>query len=557
MDLGQYYTNDQLSEVFHSWRVDHPDLIEIREIGLSHEKRPISLLVITNSKTGADTDKPAVWIDANIHATEITGTTIALGIAQALLDGYQTDPEITRLLDTSVYYILPRLNPDGAALCLSNNPKFIRSGVRPYPYPDREEGIHYQDIDGDGRVLEMRLADKNGDWKKHPEFPELLIKRDPGEYGGEYFRIFREGLLEEYDGYLIKIPRPFEGLDFNRNFPFDWKPEADQLGAGPFPGSEPEIHAVLDFITTHPNINIAVTYHTFSRVILRPFSTRTDDDMETGDLWIYKLIGEAGTQQTGYRNVSTYHDFLYHPKEVTTGAFDDWMYDHLGIFALTVELWDLPTEAGIEDRKFIDWFREHPLEDDVKIYQWSKEHLGDEGYVPWYEIEHPQLGKIELGGWNTFYTWRNPPHSFLQAEAERNIPFALWLGRLLPHIETHTLDAAKISEEAYHINLVVENTGYFSTSTSVQSRKRKTARPVRFELELPPGARLVEGRRKVTGEHLEGRSNKLVSATIWSASPTDNRCRTEWVVAAPPGSKIKIKISSDRAETYTEEIELN
>lgn len=133
MDLGQYYTNDQLSEVFHSWRVDHPDLIEIREIGLSHEKRPISLLVITNSKTGADTDKPAVWIDANIHATEITGTTIALGIAQALLDGYQTDPEITRLLDTSVYYILPRLNPDGAALCLSNNPKFIRSGCAPTP----------------------------------------------------------------------------------------------------------------------------------------------------------------------------------------------------------------------------------------------------------------------------------------------------------------------------------------------------------------------------------------------------------------------------------------
>ena len=103
-------------------------------------------------------------------------------------------------------------------------------------------------------------------------------------------------MIENFDGYQIKVARPPEGLDFNRNFPFEWRTEGEQHGAGPYPASEPEIKALVDFIATHPNINIAITYHTFSRVILRCYSTKADDEMETDDLWVYKKIGEIGTQ---------------------------------------------------------------------------------------------------------------------------------------------------------------------------------------------------------------------------------------------------------------------
>ncbi len=120
---------------------------------------------------------------------------------------------------------------------------------------------------------------------------------------------FPEGKLENFDGYQIKVAAPPEGLDFNRNFPFEWRTEGEQRGAGPYPTSEPEIKAMVDFVVKHPNINLAVTYHTYSRVILRPFSTKADDDMETNDLWIYKKIGQIGTDLTGYRNVSIFHDF--------------------------------------------------------------------------------------------------------------------------------------------------------------------------------------------------------------------------------------------------------
>ena len=556
MDFNHYFTNPEIEALLKEWTSAHPKLAALSTLGESHEKRPIWLLTITNQETGPDTEKSAVWIDANIHATEITGNTTAMYIIHTLLEGYGKNEQITRLLDSSVYYIVPRLNPDGAELALSQPPRMVRSGVRYYPYPEKRDGLHEQDIDGDGRILQMRVVDPSGDWKVSELDPRLLQKRGAAEHGGTYYRLLDEGLIENFDGHLIKTaPKP-EGLDFNRNFPFEWRTEGEQHGAGPYPASEPEIRALVDFVSSHPNINLAVTYHTFSRVILRSYSTKADDEMEVNDLWVFKRIGDIGTQITGYRNVSTFHDFKYHPKEVTTGAFDDWIYDHLGAFAFTIELWDLPTEAGIKDRKFIEWYMQHPHEEDLQILKWADEHAGQGAYVDWYAFEHPQLGKVELGGWNRMYTWRNPPATHVGAEAERNAPYALALGDLLPHLAVRALETTPLGEGTTRINLVVENTGYLPTFTSEQGKKRKAMRPVRVELELPEGARLVSGERKLELGHLQGRSNKLDVATTWADGDTDNRARAEWVVQGQPGTALKLHILSERAGALHREVRL-
>ena len=136
-----------------------------------------SLLTLTNQATGTDMEKPAIWIDANLHATEITGTTSALYIAYHLLDGYGTDEQITRQLDQSVYYIVPRANPDGAEWAMAPNPRYVRSGVRPYPWEEKDEGLFSQDINGDGKILQMRFQDPNGDWKISSLDPRLMEKR--------------------------------------------------------------------------------------------------------------------------------------------------------------------------------------------------------------------------------------------------------------------------------------------------------------------------------------------------------------------------------------------
>ena len=372
-----------------------------------------------------------------------------------------------------------------------------------------------------------------------------------------------EGLINNYDGWIIQEAPALEGLDFNRNFPFEWRPEGAQPGAGPFPASEPEIRAVVEFISSHPNINLAVTYHTFSGVILRPFSTRADTEMDTGDLWIYQKIGQRGTDLTGYRNVSVFHDFLYHPKEVTTGAFDDWLFDHLGMFAFTIELWDLPTAAGIKDRKFSEWFRHHPHQQDADILKWADEHTSG-GYVPWYAFDHPQLGKVELGGWDVFYTWRNPPHSQLETEVTRNLPFALALGDMLPHLSILDFKATPLENNhpgtqegtGYHINLVLENTGYLPTCTSKQGKTRAAMRPTQVELELPDGMALIQGKTRQVINHLEGRSSHTGLGQQYAFSATDNRARLEWVVRAAKPGALRIKITCPRGGNITHELVL-
>lgn len=558
MDFNRYFTNDELAAQLHKWAETYANILTLGILGQSHEGKDIPLLTITNKTTGPDTEKPAIWLDANVHATEIAGTTTALRVAWELLSKYGNDARITRLVDSSAFYIVPRLNPDGAAWAMADIPRYIRSGTRPYPYEDKAEGLHPQDVDGDGRILSMRIPDPNGEWKISTLNPRLMEKRQPDEVGGEYYRVLPEGLLEDYDGYLIKVARSLQGLDFNRNYPFEWRPESDQRGAGPYPTSEPEIRAAVDFVTGHPNINAGIAYHTYSGVILRPYGTKADDQMDTDDLWTFEAIAERAKELTGYRTVSVFHDFKYHPKQVITGPSNDWLYDHLGVFGYVIELWDIVGRATDKhDRKYIDWMRNHPHEDDVKIVEWIEANGPADGYVDWYEFDHPQLGKVELGGINSMYTFRNPPHAFMGEEAERNVPYVLALAEMLPRLSLHTFTATPLGDGQIHLNLVVENTGYFPTYTSKMGKKRGV-RPIRVELELPDGAEFIQGKQKAELGHLEGRANKggLFGG---GGNGTDNRARVEWVIRlADParGGVARARVISDRAGLLHAEISL-
>ncbi|RME73301.1 MAG: carboxypeptidase [Planctomycetota bacterium] len=555
-----YYTNDELEERLRWLAQRYPDLCDLRVLGRSYEGRPIHLVVLTHKDTGADRDKPAFWVDGNIHATEVTGAMAALYLIRRLLEGYGRDARITRLLDEQTFYVVPRLNPDGAALALSARPRFLRSGTRPYPWAEPEAGLHAEDIDGDGRILQMRIEDPAGTWKVSERDPRLLVRRGIDEEGGIYYRLFPEGRVEDWDGWIIRTAPPLEGLDFNRNFPGSWRPEGDQRGAGDFPGSEPEIRAVLEFMAEHRNIFGAITFHTFSRAILRPFGTRDDKEMEADDLRVYEEIGERGTELTGYPCVSVYHHFKYHPKEVITGVFDDWIYDHKGVFSFTVELWDLPSAAGVEwknrEKKFIEWFRKHPVEDDYRILDFVQRNAPD-ALVEWYRFDHPQLGRVELGGWNAMYSWRNPPPQLLEKEIAPQADFAISFASLAPRIAWRAVEVTPIDEEHVRLLAVVENVGFLPTDVSRQARKRKAVRKPRFELELPESVEIVTGRRRLEFEPLEGRSNKLSCFSIWSDSSTDNRIKAEWVLRRrDPDAAVVLLVITERAGVLRREIPL-
>jgi murein tripeptide amidase MpaA len=555
--FDRFYRYDDLTRLLHEFAAEYPHLFKVESIGKSHEGRDVWLVTATNFASGPDIEKPALWVDGNLHASEVAGSTANLYFIKSLADRYTKDSTVTECLDTRVFYIVPRVNPDGAEWALADRPKLIRSSTRPYPYDEEStEGlIADEDVDGDGRILTMRIVDPNGAWKAHPDDPRLMIRRDPVETGGTYYRLLPEGLMRNYDGVTIQVKRPKEGLDLNRNFPVAWRQENEQVGAGPYPVSEPESRNLVDFIVRHPNLTGVVTFHTYSGVILRPYDDRSDEEMPAEDLWTFKKIGEKGTALTGYPNVSTYHDFRYHPKTVTTGGFDTWMYDHMGMFSWTVEIWAPMRQAGIKDYKFIDWYREHPLEDDLKLMKWNDEALGGKAYVNWYPFDHPQLGRVELGGWDAYNSWVNPPLEFLEKEVALFPDWIVWHLLISPRLALHQVEVKPLGEAAYRLRLVVENTGWLPTYVTKKAVDKKVSRGVICEIELPEGATLQAGKVREDLAQLEGRAYKSAMADGGEGG-TEDRLKVEWVVNAPNGGKVKLVARHDRAGVVRAEVEL-
>lgn len=523
----------------------------MESIGRSHEGREIWLATATRFSTGDDLDKPALWVDGNIHATEVAGSMACLYLIDTLLRGYGTDPEITRCLDTRVFYICPRLNPDGAEWALADQPRFIRSSTRPYPYDEEPlGGLERMDVDGDGRVLTMRVPDANGPWKVSDRDARLLVRREPSETGGAYYRLLPEGCLRDYDGVTLRLATRKEQLDLNRNYPAGWRQEHEQHGAGPFPASEPEVRAPVQFITGHRNITGAIAFHTYSGVLLRPYSHLADDSLPAEDLWTYQKIGAKGTEITGYPNISVFHDFRYHPKEVITGSMDDWAYDHLGVFAWTVEIWSPQRQAGIGEYKFIDWYREHPVEDDLKLLEWNDRALGGRGFVPWYPFDHPQLGSVELGGWDALYTWSNPPPALLEKEVALFPRWLLWHLLISPRLELLEASALQLGDDTWRVRLVVHNSGWLPSYVTQRAKANKLARGLVVEIALPAGARLEAGRLREELGQLEGRAYKPASPSSWggwSGDTTEDRAKFEWVVRARAGEDVALTAWHERA----------
>ena len=112
--FDRFLRYSELTEVLHAYAREHPGLVAIESIGRSHEGRDIHVLTVTNQATGPAAEKPAFWVDGNIHSTEVAASAAAVYFLDFLVKGHGRDPDVTRALDTRAFYICPRINPDGA-----------------------------------------------------------------------------------------------------------------------------------------------------------------------------------------------------------------------------------------------------------------------------------------------------------------------------------------------------------------------------------------------------------------------------------------------------------
>ncbi len=539
-----YYNYEEMTAQLKSLVAAYPTFATLHSLAKSFEGRDVWLVELTNPKTGPAAEKPGYYLDAQIHAEEHAGSAVALYAIWHLLTQYGTDDEATRLLDSQVFYIIPRMNPDGAERALV--PPYVNwcGNGRFMPGEDRIEGLIPEDIDGDGYMAWMRVPDSKGEWKKSADNPEVMVQRKPGEEGGTYYRVYPEGLIRNFNGVDVPVERPEDG-NMNRNFPTNWSPQ--EYGAGTHPLSEPEAAGVAKFILDHPNICGICAYHTHGGLILRPSMTKPDAAMSPRDLNLYKEICKVGTELTGYPAMSTYEDFTPDKSKPRRGGLKDWTDGEMGIITLTLELWDLERTAGVDKVGYLNLYpRTEAIQH--KIYDYVQEHVGEKGWRPWKPFDHPQLGPIEIGGMVNIWTYRNPPEKLLPEICRVNALFNLRHAAASPCVIVDDVTVTALGEGLHKVRAVVGNHGYLPTNLSDIAIENKVAKPVKVTLTVDGGEILMNPATADLG-NLAGRNERLYPYSPWGQIWTATTKPVEWLVKLTGPGHVTVTSVSEKGGT--------
>jgi hypothetical protein len=172
--------------------------------------------------------------------------------------------------------------------------------------------------------------------------------------------------------------------------------------------------------------------------------------------------------------------------------------------------------------------------------------LNGEGFKDWASHTHPQLGEVEVGGWRTKYTWRNPPPGrFLEEEVAKTYRFSLVHASLLPEIEITETSVEKIDDEIYRIQVKVVNNGFQSTALTQMAEKEKYAKPVIAE--ISDNVKVLSPKPWIDLGVINGRAEKLPGLIRPTPAGEGHAKTAEWVIKTSVPVDVKVKVSSEKA----------
>ena len=378
-----YHNYTSLTDALQKLANGNPKITKLTSIGKTLKDRDIWMLQVSGVNGLSALEKQALLICGNLEGDHIIGSEVALGIAEHLVGQYGKDEKVTKTLDKRTFYIIPRLNPDGAELFFDKIRNEHEGNLNPrdedYDWLIDEDGP--EDLNGDGMITLMRVKDKEGDWHIDDKDPRLMKKKEDGTPVDRLYKIYPEGI--DNDGDELYNEDGLGGFNINRNFPhnFGYNPK----GLGVYPVSETETQAVIDFMTryipelkTQPHKNICgiVLFSKFDNLAAGsgiecgtptfpeppraeqptamagmfffmgrrrgapaeeqprptdPQPKRTD----TKDVHIFESVSEKYKEITGIKNALS---------EKPAGSMLEWGYFQFGVPTFSANLWSLREE---------------------------------------------------------------------------------------------------------------------------------------------------------------------------------------------------------------------
>lgn len=124
MARDPYPTPEAIEAQLQSLAGAFPNTARLFSIGKSVQGRNLWVMKISRN-VSVDDDRPEFKYVANMHGDEIVGRELMVRLIADLLQNDGRDPAVTALLDRTQIYIMPSMNPDGAAAGRRANAKWV------------------------------------------------------------------------------------------------------------------------------------------------------------------------------------------------------------------------------------------------------------------------------------------------------------------------------------------------------------------------------------------------------------------------------------------------
>ncbi len=195
----------------------------------------------------------------------------------------------------------------------------------------------------------------------------------------------------------------------------------------------------------------------------------------------------------------------------------------------------------------------------MALLRWNDRELAGQGFVPWRPFEHPQLGRVEIGGWRRKFFLQNPPPALLPGEAYKNLLWVLELAEACPLLRLEGVTVTPLGAGLYRLEATVKNGGFLSAGGTAMAGRTKAVKPPTVEVEAP-GFQLVIGRDREVIADLPWVAAGALTASYFGGSPEYVvETKLTWVLRREDGvggGRATVTVRSERAGTTRAAVDL-